>query len=143
MTSEASILSVTQHITQTDGRLDILINNVCSLISITLRLRLNWNLLEGVLTDEPLQAGVAGASPSLDTDLDAMRQMFEVNVFGPLRLSQALAPLLLRSANDPDIPNALPGKGGKKQAVIVNIGSTAALGTPWQVAYCSSKVLFE
>lgn len=41
-------------------------------------------------------AGTNGPLPVLGTDIDAMREVFETNVFGPVRVTQAFAPILAR-----------------------------------------------
>ena len=51
------------------GRLDILVNN----------------------------AGIARGNPPSQTDLDAMREVYEVNVFGVIRVTNAMLPLLRRA----------------------------------------------
>lgn len=35
--------------------------------------------------------------PILDEDLDAVRNLFEINFYGPLAITQAFAPLLIRA----------------------------------------------
>lgn len=54
---------------RTGGRLDVLVNN----------------------------AGVEFNSPLLDTDLDEAKKLFDVNVWGPLAMVQAFAPLLVEA----------------------------------------------
>jgi NAD(P)-dependent dehydrogenase (short-subunit alcohol dehydrogenase family) len=83
-----------------------------------------------------MQAGVIDMAPSLEFDVQAVQRMMDVNFFGVLRVYQAFAPLMLRTANHPDVVN----KMNKERAVIVNIGSTAGVGGPWQGAYGASKV---
>jgi NAD(P)-dependent dehydrogenase (short-subunit alcohol dehydrogenase family) len=59
----------------------------------------------------------------LDTDLNTARKMFNVNVFGPLELIQACAPMLIAAKGQ-----------------IVNIGSIAGiLQIPYQGMYNASK----
>jgi NAD(P)-dependent dehydrogenase (short-subunit alcohol dehydrogenase family) len=60
----------------------------------------------------------------------------DVNVLGPVRVTKTFGPLLLRTANHPDVPNKLP----KDKTAVVNIGSVAAWGTPWQTPYAALKV---
>ena len=52
-----------------DGRLDILVNN----------------------------AGIARGNPASETNLDTMREVYEVNVFGAIRVTNAMLPLLRRA----------------------------------------------
>ncbi len=80
-------------------------------------------------------AGITGAHKSVaDTTADDVAQVFQTNVFGPVRVLQAFLPLLLSSPN----------------GVVVNVasglGSQAAVHDPDRVefgvtapAYCSSK----
>lgn len=48
--------------------------------------------------------------PAIDTDVNLVQKMFDVNVFGPMRMVHELHPLLIRS-----------------QGTIVNIGSVGGL----------------
>jgi 1-acylglycerone phosphate reductase len=54
---------------RTGGRLDVLVNN----------------------------AGIEFNSPLLDTDIDEAKELFDVNVWGPLAMVQAFAPLLIEA----------------------------------------------
>lgn len=61
--------------------------------------------------------------PLLDADLDAGRQMFEVNFWGVLSMCQAFAPLVIQA-----------------KGTIVNVSSVASvMHTPWLGVYGSSK----
>jgi 1-acylglycerone phosphate reductase len=61
--------------------------------------------------------------PLLDTDIEIVRNMFEVNLFALLATTQAFAPLLLKS-----------------KGTIVNIGSIAGVAPlAWQGMYNTSK----
>jgi NAD(P)-dependent dehydrogenase (short-subunit alcohol dehydrogenase family) len=84
------------------GRLDLLVNN----------------------------ASLLGPSPQpklADYDLDTLRQVYEVNVFGPLRLTQLALPLLRASAGH-----------------VINVTSDAAVeGYEGWGGYGSSKAAFE
>ncbi|WWC59707.1 uncharacterized protein I303_102269 [Kwoniella dejecticola CBS 10117] len=71
-------------------------------------------------------AAVEGLSPLLDTDLRRLQDMFQVNVFGPLRLIQSFADALIDS-----------------RGCIVNIGSVGIYGLPFHGAYASSKAAFQ
>lgn len=106
VTDSASVQSAAKHIAAQYGHLDILVNNA------------------GVLLDR-------GQLPST-IDLDTVRRTYEVNVFGVIAVTQAMLPLLRKSA----------------AARIVNLssalGSIATVGDPrfnWPptLAYCSSK----
>ncbi|KAF2794534.1 NAD(P)-binding protein, partial [Melanomma pulvis-pyrius CBS 109.77] len=68
-------------------------------------------------------AGCGYTMPTLDADIPTCTHMFDVNVWGPLRLTQALAPLLVAA-----------------RGTVVMAGSTAELvGVPFQGPYCASK----
>lgn len=76
-----------------------------------------------------------GFASALNTDLDALLQMYNINAVGPLRVTQAFAALLVKTANSKTL--------GVGRTVVVNVGSTARWGTPWQVGYAGSKVSFH
>lgn len=84
------------------------------------------------LGDAPLTGVVNNAAISVDGPLeylpiDAVRDVFEVNVFGVVRVTQAFVPLLRRG----------PGR-------IVNIGSSAAgFSIPLAGPYCASKAAMQ
>ena len=60
-------------------------------------------------------AGYTFSMPVLDVDVDAAKDMFEINVWGALRVTQAFAPLVI-----------------KARGTVVNVSSVAAsLHTPW------------
>ncbi|KAJ5606372.1 hypothetical protein N7510_009153, partial [Penicillium lagena] len=68
-------------------------------------------------------AGAGYTIPLLDADLDLARQVYEANVWGPLRLVQGFADLLIQS-----------------RGRVVNVSSVgAAVNTPWIGVYSSSK----
>ncbi|MGP9764300.1 SDR family NAD(P)-dependent oxidoreductase [Halomonas sp. AOP13-D3-9] len=71
VTDAQSITAAADRITEEHGRLDILVNNAGT--------------------------GVAGDGPPSKASLDAVRQVFETNVFGVLAVTQAMLPLLRRS----------------------------------------------
>jgi NAD(P)-dependent dehydrogenase (short-subunit alcohol dehydrogenase family) len=73
VTDDASVTAAARLIDQRAGRLDVLVNN----------------------------AGVAGASPDQPTAVtpDGLRRVLEVNVIGVLRVTNAMLPLLRRSAH--------------------------------------------
>ena len=78
-------LSQTTWIEEEHGRLDILVNN----------------------------AGIARGGPPSQTDLDAMREVYQTNVFGVIIVTNAMLPLLRRAP----------------AARIVNVSSTSPLWT--------------
>lgn len=67
VTDDASVAAAVQRVTSEAGRLDVLINNA------------------GIGVD---------MKPVTETTIAAMKQTYEVNVYGPIRLTQALLPLL-------------------------------------------------
>jgi NAD(P)-dependent dehydrogenase (short-subunit alcohol dehydrogenase family) len=69
VTDDASVQQAADWIGREYGRLDILINN----------------------------AGIARGNLPSETDLDAMREVYEVNVFGVIRVTNAMLPLLRRA----------------------------------------------
>jgi NAD(P)-dependent dehydrogenase (short-subunit alcohol dehydrogenase family) len=69
VTDEASVRQAAGWVEREYGRLDILVNN----------------------------AGIARGNPPSQTDLDAMREVYEVNVFGVIRVTNAMLPLLRRA----------------------------------------------
>ena len=72
-------------------------------------------------------AGIGFGGPLEFTDVDVMRRGFEVNVFGPVRVTQAFLPLLR------------PARGR-----VVNVSSGAGrLATPLLGPYCASKFALE
>jgi NAD(P)-dependent dehydrogenase (short-subunit alcohol dehydrogenase family) len=69
VTADASVREAADWIEREYGRLDILVNN----------------------------AGIARGNPPSETDLAAMREVYEVNVFGVIRVTNAMLPLLRRA----------------------------------------------
>ncbi|MFK4043203.1 SDR family NAD(P)-dependent oxidoreductase [Nonomuraea wenchangensis] len=111
ITDDASVAAAVQTI-EADGGLDVLVNNA------GIEGRLEGNL-------------VAGAA---ETTADLMRQMFETNVFGLVRVTHAFLPLLRRSAA-PVVVNVSSG--------LASLTGMTAPGTPAYaypgVAYPASK----
>lgn len=88
VTSPTSISAAAERVKADGGRLDILVNN----------------------------AGFGYTSPYLDNDVDICKDMFEVNVWGPVRVTQSFIGLLVEA-----------------QGKVVMIGSTAEMmGIPYQ-----------
>jgi NAD(P)-dependent dehydrogenase (short-subunit alcohol dehydrogenase family) len=88
--------------------------------------------IETALQGEPLHglvnnAGIGDLRPLEHTPLERFREVFEVNVFGVVAVTQAFLPLLRRG----------PGR-------IVNIGSIGGLfGLPFASSLCASKHAIE
>lgn len=103
VTSGESVQTAVQQVFREAGRIDLLINN----------------------------AGVnAAASPTAEVDLDKFKATYDVNLFGVIRVTQAVVGGMV------DYARLHPDKPG----VIVNIGSTVgAQPLPWSAAYNSSK----
>ncbi len=100
VTDEASMIAAVQEIEAQHGAVDILVNN----------------------------AGYGQAGPLEELALSAMRQQFETNVFGPLRMSQLV----------------LPGMRGKRWGRIINVSSVAGAVTMMGTgAYTMSKHAVE
>ncbi|MCJ1392605.1 hypothetical protein MMC18_005475 [Xylographa bjoerkii] len=95
-TSTPSVRAAVESVkTATDGRLDYLVNN----------------------------AGQTIIMPTLDFDIETAKQMYDVNIWGLLRVTQACAPLLIAA-----------------KGTIVNISSiSTAVHTPWMGIYAGSK----
>ncbi|CAL0327941.1 unnamed protein product [Lupinus luteus] len=94
--SDESVREVIEHVIHKFGRIDVLVNN----------------------------AGVQCVGPLSEIPLSQIQSTFDTNVFGSLRMVQAV------------VPHMATRKKGK----IVNIGSVAALASgPWSGAYTSSK----
>lgn len=87
VTDEASIQQLVERIRSDYGRLDVLVNNA------------------GVF---PAGTPGSGGDTVFDADLDGMRRGFEVNTLAPLRLCQALIPLM---AGEGRVVNVSSGMG--------------------------------
>jgi NAD(P)-dependent dehydrogenase (short-subunit alcohol dehydrogenase family) len=94
--------------------------------------------VEGVLGDGGLDglvnnAGIALPGPLAEQPLEQVRQMFEVNVFGLIKMTQACLPLLgMRPAS-----RAAPGR-------VINISSGAGkLSVPFLAAHTATKHAVE
>lgn len=101
VTSAASVEAARRALEERLGRLDALVNNA------------------GVFLDEDRRL------PGLERPVEVMRATYEINTFGPLRVTQAFAPLLLR-------------QGGNVVNVSSVMGQLASAG-PGYLAYRSSK----
>ncbi|KAJ1382749.1 Short-chain dehydrogenase/reductase SDR [Sesbania bispinosa] len=94
--SDESVQRVLNTVLNKYGRIDVLVNN----------------------------AGVQCVGPLAEVPLSAIQNTFDINVFGSLRMVQAVVPHMAT----------------RKQGKIVNIGSVSALASgPWSGAYTASK----
>ncbi|KAJ1394148.1 Short-chain dehydrogenase/reductase SDR, partial [Sesbania bispinosa] len=94
--SDESVQLVLNTVLNKYGRIDVLVNN----------------------------AGVQCVGPLAEVPLSAIQNTFDINVFGSLRMVQAVVPHMAT----------------RKQGKIVNIGSVSALASgPWSGAYTASK----
>jgi NAD(P)-dependent dehydrogenase (short-subunit alcohol dehydrogenase family) len=108
VTSDESVAAAAAAIEQTTGRLDVLVNN----------------------------AGISGrtdggAQDPTTLDLDVVRTVLETNVFGVVRVTNAMLPLL-RRADSPRIVN-----------VSSNMGSLTLRTGPVMAAYAPSKTMLN
>ncbi|KAI8086270.1 uncharacterized protein BX664DRAFT_335383, partial [Halteromyces radiatus] len=96
ITDATAIVQTIQMTIEKEGHIDILVNN----------------------------AGIPAVSALLDVDMDYARKCMETNVFGPLSMARAVAPLMAKQGH------------GK----IVNVGSVAGYASmPWAGVYAMSK----
>ncbi|KXS12301.1 NAD dependent epimerase/dehydratase family protein [Gonapodya prolifera JEL478] len=96
VTDGASVKRAVEEVLGEVGRVDILVNN----------------------------AGINFVGAVLDTDIDEAKGMFDANVFGALRVCQAVAPHMIK----------------RRKGTIVNVGSVVGeVAMPWAVLYASSK----
>lgn len=94
--SERSVQQVVNTVVHKYGRIDVLVNN----------------------------AGVQCVGPLPELPLSSVQQTFDTNVFGPLRLVQAVVPHM----------------ASRKKGKLVNVGSVTVLAPgPWSGAYTASK----
>ena len=100
VTTDESVNESIQKITHEQGRIDVLVNN----------------------------AGYALVGPFEELAIEEFKEQFETNVFGVIRVTQAVLPIMRR----------------QKSGTIVNISSIAGkIGFPLTSAYVSSKFALE
>ncbi|KAF5196255.1 Dehydrogenase/reductase SDR family member 7B [Thalictrum thalictroides] len=94
--SDESVKKVVTNVIDKFGQIDVLVNN----------------------------AGVHCVGPLAEVPLSAMKHTFDTNVYGPMRLIQAVVPHM----------------AAKRKGKIVNVGSVSALApAPWAGPYAASK----
>ncbi|KAJ0975110.1 hypothetical protein J5N97_017075 [Dioscorea zingiberensis] len=94
--SEESVRKAVENVLDKCGRIDVLVNN----------------------------AGVHLVGPLAEIPMASIEQVFNTNVYGPLRLIQAVVPHMM----------------SRRKGKIVNVGSVSALASgPWAGAYSASK----
>lgn len=89
VTSDESVREFARHIEKTYGRVDVLVNNA------------------GVMIDG--KSNATGSKSVTQADVETLRKTMETNVYGALRVTQALLPLMPRS--DARIVNVSSGMG--------------------------------
>src|SRR5262245_11934302 len=89
VTSDKSVREFARHVETTYGRVDVLVNNA------------------GIMIDG--RTGAPGANSVTRTDVETLRKTMETNVYGALRVTQALLPQMPRS--DARIVNVSSGMG--------------------------------
>ena len=105
----------------------------------TLRAQVGDAGLQGLVNN----AGVAVPGPMEYLSLQALREQFEVNVFGTLDLTQACLPLL-RPSRGRRRTTSSGWSGCRIRGRIVNVSSVnGQVVTPFNGAYCASKFALE
>lgn len=85
-------------------------------------------LLRGTPIDVLINnAGTTGSESFGSLDYDAFGKVMETNVFGPLRVTEAL------------VDNLVAGKQKKVASISSNMGSISTVNTPWAIPYRTSK----
>lgn len=93
------------------------------------RASLNGETLFGLVNN----AGIALTGPLLDLTVDEFRRQMEINVIGPVIVTQAFAPLL---GSDPSL-NGAPGR------IVMMSSVSGKIGWPFSAPYAASKHALE
>ena len=93
------------------------------------RVALKGERLAGLVNN----AGVAISGPALDVPIVDVRRLIDVNVIGPLIVTQAFGPLL-------GVDASLTGSPGR---IVMMSSITGKIGYPLMSAYCASKHAIE
>jgi NAD(P)-dependent dehydrogenase (short-subunit alcohol dehydrogenase family) len=107
VTQEASVQAAAKWIEARFGKLDVLVNNA------------------GII------ASISGPS---EADIPSIEKTYQTNVFGPIRLTQAMLPLL-KKADAARIVNVSSGLG----SLAIHSDPSGAYGHINSLSYCSSK----
>ncbi|KAJ0040309.1 hypothetical protein Pint_26685 [Pistacia integerrima] len=98
--SDESVKNCVEHVIEKFGRIDVLVNN----------------------------AGVHSVGPLAELPLSAMEKTFNTNIYGPMRMVQAVVPHM----------------AARKKGKIANVGSVSTtLPAPWAGVYAASKCAFH
>jgi len=95
----------------------------------TVRASLGGTCLAGLVNN----AGIAVAGPVQELPIAEYRRQFEINLFGPIAVTQAFAPLL----------GADPAMKGPRGRIVMMSSVAGRNGNPFMSAYCSSKHALE
>ncbi|MEV4754731.1 SDR family oxidoreductase [Micromonospora sp. NPDC049559] len=118
VTDPATVRAAATYVEETFGRLDVLVNNA------------------GITGATAATRGTdAGRQTPSRADLDVVRRVFETNVFGVITVTNALLPLLLRSAA-PRVVNVSSGVGSLGE---LTDPTSPLAAIPAGIAYPTSK----
>jgi 1-acylglycerone phosphate reductase len=137
VTSDDAVQRVVQDIAESEGKIDVVVNNAGLLCPGMLR---SANLIHCTYFDIFVYIG-----PLIDQSFEDLRRLFDTNTFAALRVAKAVIPLMAKW----------------RSGVIVNIGSVVGemlvvpssaqmchqslicSATPWNGAYCASKAALQ
>lgn len=86
-------------------------------------------------------AGVSSRGLALDTSSKVLRDVMNVNFFGPVALTRSLIPRLQLNAELRQMKNKTPSSGGSRHVCAIGIVSSVQgrVGIPQRTSYASSK----